>query len=903
MKGLLKILFGIVGLLVVLIVTAAIVIPIYVDPNDYKDEITSIVKKQTGREVQIPGDLSITVFPWLGVETGRLVLSDAEGFGPEPMVQAEGVEVRVKLLPLLRKEIQMGTVVIDQLQANLARNEQGVTNWDDLLKAAEKAPEAKPEQEGKKAPSDQKGFALAGLAVGGLDISNSRITWVDKKAGQRYVIDQLNLETGELVPGEPIDIDLSLVADASQPKLKGSLSLAGTVEYELDKQRYQVTPLSLESSLEGPQLPGGAADISLSADTIAADLGAHTVSVRALSLRALETTIEGDIEARNIDRKLPGLKGYIQVAGDNLPALLKAAGKPELAAKIADDAAEFALDASFDADTDAGTAKLSDLEGRVLGVDISGNLNATNTNTDNPGISGQLDIAGEDLASLLAVAGQEPLAKNLKSLQASANLSGTRQSLKLEPVKARATVAGDALPEGPVDIKLDATAAANLAQETLDIPQLTIQGLGLDVQGGMKATGIMSQPGYSGSLKVAPFNLRKLMQQLALEVPETADKKVLTKVAVDTQFSGTTNSISLSKLTLALDETTASGNLAVADIKKQALRFDLNVDKLNADRYLPPPAEGEAAAATPETAAAGAATQLPLETLRALNIKGELKVGQLVISKAQLSNVRVTINADNGVIAIAPATAKLYKGSYQGAVNLNATGKQPVLDFDTRLTDVDIEPLLKDMTGEAKLTGIGNINAKLTATGAAVETMKKTLNGKADLLFRDGAYKGVNLGAILRKADAILEGRSLKEVSEEEKTDFSEMTATLNITDGIVKNNDLSAKSPAIRVSGKGEANLVTENVDYTVNASVAKTAKGQGGEALDSVGGYTVPVRCKGTFAKPGCKPDFEGLVKAKVDKEIDKQTDKVKEKAKEKLKDKLGDELGDKFKDAIGF
>ncbi|MDZ7734812.1 MAG: AsmA family protein [Gammaproteobacteria bacterium] len=491
MKGLLKILLGIVGLLVVLIVTAAIVIPIYVDPNDYKDEITTLAKKQTGRDLQMPGDLGITVFPWLGVQTGRLVLSNAEGFGEEPMVRAEGVEVRVKLLPLLRREIQMGTVVIDQMQANLARNENGVTNWDDLLKAAEEAPET--DKPAEVAPADQKGFALAGLAVGGLDISNSRVTWDDRQAGQRYVIDELNLETGELVPGRPIDIDMSLALDASEPELKGTLSLTGTVSYDLDRQRYQVTPLKFRSSLEGPQLPGGAADISLDADTIAADLNANTASIKAFSLRALETTVEGDIDAQHIDRKLPGLKGYIQIAGDNLPALLRAAGKPELADKIQDDAAKFALNASFDADTDAGTARVSDLEARILGVDLSGDLNATNTNTDNPGINGRLDIAGDDLGSLLAVAGQEPLAQNLKSLKASASLSGTRQSLKLEPLEAEATVAGDALPEGPVDIKLNATADANLAEETLRIPKLSVQGLGLDVQGNVNASGIIER--------------------------------------------------------------------------------------------------------------------------------------------------------------------------------------------------------------------------------------------------------------------------------------------------------------------------------------------------------------------------------------------------------------------------
>jgi len=895
MKGLMKILFGIIGLLVVLIVTAAIVIPMYVDPNDYKDDITALVQKQTGRELQIPGDLSITVFPWLGVQTGRIVLSNAEGFGDEPMVQAEGVEVRVKLLPLLRKEIQMGTVILDRLQANLARNAKGVTNWDDLIKAAEEAP-AEPEPEAEEQPA----LALAGLAVGGLDISDSRVSWDDRQAGVRYVIDDLNLETGELAPGRPIDIDLSMALQASEPELKGTLALAGTVSYDLEKQQYQVTPLSLESSLQGPQLPGGVADISLDADTVAADLGANTASLKSFTLRALETTIEGDIDAQNIDQKLPGLKGYIQAEGDNLPGLLTALGQAELAEKISGDAAKFSLNASFDADAAAGRASVQDLEARLLGVDLSGNLAATNTNTDNPGINGQLTVAGKDLGPLLAVAGQDDLAKSLRALDARANLSGSRRNLKLEPLELTATVAGDAVPEGPVDVSVKATAAANLDEETLQVPQFAVQGLGLDVQGSVNAGGILSEPAFNGALKVAPFNLRKLMQQLAMEVPETADDKVLTKVAVDTKFSGSSNSLSLSGLTLNLDDTTATGSLGVADFEKQALRFNLNVDELNADRYLPPQAEGKAA--TPETAAAGAAL-LPVETLRKLNIKGDLKAGQLVISKAKLNNVSLSINAENGVIAIAPVSANLYEGSYQGAVNLDAAGKQPVLKFDTTLASVAIEPLLMDMTGDAKLTGTGNIKAQLTASGADTDAMKKTLNGTADLLFRDGAYKGVNIGAILRKANAILEGRSLQEEPSETQTDFSEMTATLKITDGVVKNDDLAAKSPAIRVNGTGQANLVTEQVDYKVEASVAKTAKGQGGEELQSVGGYTVPVRCKGTFAEPGCKPDFEGLVKARVEREIDKQTDKAKEKVKEKIQDKIGEELGDKFKDTFGF
>ena len=67
-----------------LIVAAAIIIPLVVDPNDYKDEIVSKVKETTGRDLKIQGDIGLSVFPWLGLELGALELSNAKGFGDAP---------------------------------------------------------------------------------------------------------------------------------------------------------------------------------------------------------------------------------------------------------------------------------------------------------------------------------------------------------------------------------------------------------------------------------------------------------------------------------------------------------------------------------------------------------------------------------------------------------------------------------------------------------------------------------------------------------------------------------------------------------------------------------------------------------------------------------------------------
>ena len=106
---------------------------------------------------------------------------------------------------------------------------------------------------------------------------------------------------------------------------------------------------------------------------------------------------------------------------------------------------------------------------------------------------------------------------------------------------------------------------------------------------------------------MAEFNLRKFAEQLNQTLPVTADRNVLGKVALQTAFAGTGNSLEVKSLTARLDETTLKGNLSVAQFARPNIKFGMNIDDINADRYLPPAAEGKPV--TPESAAAGAATE------------------------------------------------------------------------------------------------------------------------------------------------------------------------------------------------------------------------------------------------------------------------------------------------------
>ncbi|MDH3354221.1 MAG: AsmA family protein, partial [Chromatiales bacterium] len=120
-KGLLYLLSLLVGLTIILMIA----IPLFVDPNDYRDQMSSVVKEKTGRTLDIKGEIKLSLFPWIGVELGEMSLSNAKGFGDSAFARVKKVDIKIKLLPLLRKAVEMDTVVLHGMSLNLAKKSNG----------------------------------------------------------------------------------------------------------------------------------------------------------------------------------------------------------------------------------------------------------------------------------------------------------------------------------------------------------------------------------------------------------------------------------------------------------------------------------------------------------------------------------------------------------------------------------------------------------------------------------------------------------------------------------------------------------------------------------------------------------------------------------------------------------
>jgi AsmA protein len=328
----------------------------------------------------------------------------------------------------------------------------------------------------------------------------------------------------------------------------------------------------------------------------------------------------------------------------------------------------------------------------------------------------------------------------------------------------------------------------------------------------------------------------------------------------------------------------------------QAIRFNLSVDQLNLDRYLPPPAKAgtpAAAKASPGGGTRSAASSanrpeepIDLSALKELNLKGGLKIDRLVASNVKLEKVSLGVQAAGGRVEVNPLSANLYQGNLTGSASVNAHTNR--FSMKAQLGDVAIGSLLRDALNNDLLEGRGNVALDVQTGGNTVSAMKKALAGNANLTLKDGALKGINLDEVLRKAKSLAGSKPAAERKAEqtERTDFSELGASFVIKNGVAHNGDLSAKSPLLRLSGSGDIDIGANSIDYVAKASVVGSSAGQGGKDLAELRGVTVPVKITGPLDAPRFRADL-GATAGDAAKQ--RAEDKLKERAQDRLKSLL--------------
>jgi AsmA protein len=328
-------------------------------------------------------------------------------------------------------------------------------------------------------------------------------------------------------------------------------------------------------------------------------------------------------------------------------------------------------------------------------------------------------------------------------------------------------------------------------------------------------------------------------------------------------------------LALQLDQSNIHTTLAVAHWGQPALTFSLVADRLNLDQYLASSKPG--AAPTGGKGAPQPEQPFDLSPLKTLNATGDVKVGALQVSNIKAEQVAVHLKAAGGRLDLNPISANLYQGTLAGTASVNANDDHMALK--QRLAGVSVGPLLRDAANKDLLEGRGNVALDVTSAGTTVTALKKALAGTANVALRDGTIKGIDIAGTLRSAKAMLGSKNALEQQAQggAKTDFTEMTASFVIKNGVAHNDDLQMKSPLLRLAGSGDVNIAEGTLDYTTKASVVASAGGQGGKELSQLSGVTIPVRASGPLANLKYTVDVAGLAsefaKGAVQQEIQRR------------------------------
>ena len=440
--------------------------------------------------------------------------------------------------------------------------------------------------------------------------------------------------------------------------------------------------------------------------------------------------------------------------------------------------------------------------------------------------------------------------------------------------------AGEGLPTGGLDLGLNANVALDQAAGTLTVSDLALSGPNLDLRGALTGKDLNGKAAFAGNFKLAES---KQLMALGGAAPVTADPHALTRISAEFGVAATASSAALKPFTVTLDDSTFSGDFSISSFDGPALRFALELDQIDLDRYLPPKADADAAPDTASTAAPADAD--PLAALRTLDLGGTIAIGALKLANLQTTNIAVTLKSAGGVLNVKPIAADLYAGKIAGGIRIDATQAEPRITVDNRLSGVQIGPLLKDFADNEKLQGTGAIDVALTLRGLTPERIKRSLNGTVALSLNNGLYKGVDvietICSVGTKLDQLITGAS-GDLNESGDTAFSAMSVSVKLTDGVAASDDLDVKSPLLRVNGAGGANLVEETLDYLVKAELVSACQGQAGAAADQLVGVPLPIRARGSFAEPKLSPDWAALGKELAQSGI-------KDKAETLIKDKL--------------
>lgn len=476
-----------------------------------------------------------------------------------------------------------------------------------------------------------------------------------------------------------------------------------------------------------------------------------------------------------------------------------------------------------------------------------------------------------------------------------------QSQFRLQDLVVEAEVEGEGIKRS-LPLKLQADVFLDTNQESLEVSELIVSSDSLKLQSTASVNNWSNEGELDATLALSPWDAREWLQRLDMTLPEMSDSEALSNVSAQLTAEGSLSRITVSPLTITLDGSSMTGD-ALLNLQSEVpdVQLTLAVDELNLDRYMASATEedsDEGTAASDEAAGEDInATEVDLSALNSANASADLSIGRLQASRVVTENVDLKLRLKDGTLRLAPLSLNLYSGSLRTEGTLADSRNGANIQLKTQLTALQLGPLTEALMEKPTLSGLGNVSFNFNSKGKTFGQLRQALNGTLSFDLADGAVYGFNVAKILRSAQARRSGdpMAVEQAQQEQQTDFAALSATAVIENGVLRNQDLSMMSPALRLAGEGLVDLFKEQIDYRSTVAIVDTTKGQAGESLDELKGLKVPVIVGGSFSQPSVRVDIAGALKAAAEAKYGAKVEAEKAEAKAKIEDKK-QELRDK-------
>ncbi len=409
---------GIFAALLLSVSALAAYVVFVLDPNDYKDELTAVVKDKTDMDLVLTGDLAWQLYPSVGIRLGETTFSDPDQ--AVPLLSVASAAVSVELMPLLAGQVNIDEVLLDGARIRFVQLADGKTNWDRLLDKLQSE------------ESTDDGGSVK-LAIEVVDIKNTQLTLVDDVAKVTRELNNVRLRASgiDLEKAFPLSLGFDFEqTDANADNIVASISLDTIAKVNLEAQQHQLDDLTLKVALSGSGVPAPTA-ATLTLAQVKADLASEVIQVSQLNV---------DVNYQDKDRPAPITAKVTSDVAINLGSGQADLTNIVIDAVLADAALKSTLPAKVTADLAAnwktGDITLSKLQAKAANVQLDGGLKvslpalATGKGevTDGMRLSGQLASNSFNPRELMKIAGMDiPVTANpdvLKQVSLRTELTG-----------------------------------------------------------------------------------------------------------------------------------------------------------------------------------------------------------------------------------------------------------------------------------------------------------------------------------------------------------------------------------------------------------------------------------------------------------------------------------------------